>query len=326
MTRSGAPKDHVGCFHEAAYYGTEAEFLALVVPFLEGGVAAGEPTLASFAEPSIALIKREMGTPSGVTFIDRGMRYQSPVTTISADCAAFASYVAQGALQIRIVGEMPHAGTDMSWERWARYEAFVNYAYDDFPVWAMCPYDTRATPNRILDEVAATHRHLATSTGDHLPNSRYTEPGLFLRQRVAVMNPIELTPPGVELSDPTPAAARRAVTRLLHDSQIDLRAVEGLEIAVSEAVTNAVLHGRPPTVLRAWCPNPHSAVVTVTDSGPGVTDPFIGLLPGPSGGTGGRGLWIAHQTCADVSYRRDDAGFTVVLEAGTAPTPWSLTD
>ncbi|WP_396135249.1 hypothetical protein [Amycolatopsis sp. A133] len=59
-------------------------------------------------------------------------------------------------------------------------------------------------------------------------------------------------------------------------------------------------------------------VVSVHDAGEGPTDPFAGLLPADRT-TGGRGLWIAHQICSQVTLHRDDTGFTARLVAGR---PW----
>ena len=53
---------------------------------------------------------------------------------------------------------------------------------------------------------------------------------------------------------------------------------EGLILATSEAVANAIVHGQPPIVLRIWA-QPDRMTVTVTDTGAGPTDPFVGLLP-----------------------------------------------
>ena len=41
----GAPTGRAGFRHEAAPYGSDEEFLALAVPFLADGIAAGDPTL-----------------------------------------------------------------------------------------------------------------------------------------------------------------------------------------------------------------------------------------------------------------------------------------
>jgi anti-sigma regulatory factor (Ser/Thr protein kinase) len=63
-------------------------------------------------------------------------------------------------------------------------------------------------------------------------------------------------------------------------------------------------------------------VVSIHDSGPGPSDPFVGLLPRPrqplpdgQSAGGGRGLWITHQLCSHVSLLYDD-GFTIRLIAG----------
>ena len=45
--RSGAAAGHRGYFHEAAFYSSTEEFLAVVVPFLREGVAAGEPIVVT---------------------------------------------------------------------------------------------------------------------------------------------------------------------------------------------------------------------------------------------------------------------------------------
>jgi hypothetical protein len=39
--RTGAPRGQVGHFHEAGFYGSDAEFRALIVPFAEKGHRRG---------------------------------------------------------------------------------------------------------------------------------------------------------------------------------------------------------------------------------------------------------------------------------------------
>ena len=60
--------------------------------------------------------------------------------------------------------------------------------------------------------------------------------------------------------------------------RLPMRELDNLVFATHEAVTNALLHGRPPTVLRLWA-QPDRVTVTVTDTGPGPADPLVGLLP-----------------------------------------------
>jgi anti-sigma regulatory factor (Ser/Thr protein kinase) len=87
--------------------------------------------------------------------------------------------------------------------------------------------------------------------------------------------------------------------------------------ATHEAVTNALIHGRSPTLLRLWA-QPDRVTVTVTDTGPGPTDPLVGLLPpGPLNGPGPGprlGLWLSHQL-VDVAHRHHPDGYTIRLAA-----------
>jgi len=46
--RTGAAAGHTGYYHEAVCYGSDDDLLAVTLPFLLGGVAAGEPTVVSF--------------------------------------------------------------------------------------------------------------------------------------------------------------------------------------------------------------------------------------------------------------------------------------
>jgi two-component sensor histidine kinase len=87
-----------------------------------------------------------------------------------------------------------------------------------------------------------------------------------------------------------------------------------LLIGITEAVTNAQRHGRPPVTVRIWVA-PDRIVVTVHDTGHGPADPLAGLVPGPGSTPDrrlGMGLWVMHQLDLDIALRRTD-GFTVRL-------------
>jgi anti-sigma regulatory factor (Ser/Thr protein kinase) len=88
-------------------------------------------------------------------------------------------------------------------------------------------------------------------------------------------------------------------------------------VGVSEALANAIRHGRPPVELRAWAA-PKRVLVVVQDQGSGPTDPYAGYLPrrGDQVDTG-LGLWITHQVCSRVTLTHTHDGFTVRLVAGT---------
>ncbi|GAA3296538.1 hypothetical protein GCM10020218_080070 [Dactylosporangium vinaceum] len=154
--RSGPALGHSGLFHEAAFYGSDDEFLAVVVPFLRDGVAAGEPTVSLFGPHNQRLVRSVFGPDSGVEFIDGGRHYLRPASAIRRHRDMLTRYVDAGAVQIRIAGDVPHPGVGVPWEWWARYESAVNEVYDEFPMYGLCPYDTRTAPREILDDVQRT--------------------------------------------------------------------------------------------------------------------------------------------------------------------------
>ncbi|HEX2774623.1 MAG TPA: ATP-binding protein, partial [Micromonosporaceae bacterium] len=176
-------------------------------------------------------------------------------------------------------------------------------------------YNTRITPAPVLQDVARTHPRVATPDGKHVPSPSYREPTAYLREdRPLVLDPIQRTPPAINLTDPSPAQARRAV----YDADrghLPARDVEDLVVAVSETVGNALRHGRPPVLFHLWAGDDR-IVVSVSDGGDGPKDPFAGLLPASNGSVGGLGLWITYQSCNHVTMNRGPDTFTLRLTAG----------
>lgn len=314
VMRTGPATGHDGIFHEAAFYASDEEFLTVVLPFLLDGVAAGEPAVSIFGDHRQQLIRSAVGAGSGVVFIDGSHHYQRPAAAIRRHRDMLAGYVADGAAQIRVAGDVPHPGVGVPWEWWARYEAAANDVYDEFPMYGLCPYDTRIAPPEVLADVRRTHPHVVTADGHRQRSSTYDDPRHFLATAVTSWpDPVEAGPAACDLSDPSPAAARAAIGDLQRVAALGDDDLSGLLLSVSEVVTNALIHGRPPVRMRAWA-EPARIVVTVTDGGPGPDNPAAGLMP--AGGPGGLGLWLAHQMCAYVSLRRGPDGFTIRLVAG----------
>jgi anti-sigma regulatory factor (Ser/Thr protein kinase) len=302
----------------------------------------------------MTLVRAALANTTGLTFLKD--RYARPASVIRSNRELFAAHLTDGACRIRVASEVPHPGVGAPWEGWARYEAVVNRAYAEFPLWGLCAYDTRITPGPVLDDVARTHPYFAAADGHRInPRYQYQDPAEFLTQRPpSQADPVETaSPPIIDLTDPTPAAARDAVhtasmtrpdtvradrtapgtlqaeapqsappqreTPQRETPQLDATDVEHLVFAVSEAVTNALIHGRPPVRFRLWTA-PDRIVAMVTDRGDGPADPFAGLLPVTDTSSAGLGLWLTHQLCSHVTLDTTDDGFTVRLVVGT-PKP-----
>ncbi|MFI5495004.1 anti-sigma factor RsbA family regulatory protein [Actinoplanes sp. NPDC051859] len=313
--RTGAAAGHPGYFHAAVRYASDDELLTVAVPFLLGGIEAGEPTIVALGERTGSLIRDALPVGAKVDFLSGGAMYARPSAAIRSYRDLLAGHVADGAGQIRIIGEVPTESLGTTWDWWARYESAINHAYDEFPLWSMCAYDTRTTPEAVLSDVARTHPRFAVPGGRHEDSVAYTDPRLYLgEQRPPVPDPLQAEEPTVLLEAPTPSSARRAV----HDADrggVPADDVDDLVVAVSEAVTNALRYGTAPVRLRVWG-GADRIVVTVTDAGTGPKNPFAGLLPATGTATGGRGLWIAHQACAHVAAAGDDEGWTIRMIAG----------
>jgi anti-sigma regulatory factor (Ser/Thr protein kinase) len=327
--RTGSARDATGNFHEAGFYNSDAEFLALIHPFVTEGLAAGEPVVIGYDERKCNLLRATLRCPEQVAFIEDTSLYASPARAIEAYRQQFERHVAAGAEQIRIAGDVPHEGNGGRFAGWDRYESAVNAVWQEYPVWSRCLYDATTVHDDVRDVVVRTHRRLVTPDGGATASPHYQDVAEF----VGLPPPpdsLEATTPSVRLGDASLKRTRRCVADAAREC-LDAAAFDELGFALSEAVINAQSYGHPPVAVRVWTA-PHRVVVHVHDTGPGPPDPLTGLVPVPEGTSGaGLGLWLSHQLReVDVSLLTDAAGFTVRLRAGsppTAPNPvggWSL--
>ena len=311
--RTGAARGQVGHFHEAGFYGSDAEFRALIVPFAEEGIAAGEPVIIGYDDRKNGLLRSWLTDPSAVDFIgDKGL-YATPAGAIATYRRLFEFHAAMGAGQIRVAGDVPHPGNGGRFEGWDRYESAVNTVWEDFPVWGRCLYNTTTTPAEVLDIVERTHPRIVSPSGKRRANSRYQDALVFEGLPYAP-DPLEASTPLVELVNRSAADARHALAQIAR-GRIPAITLQDLLIGVTEAVTNSQRHGRPPTTVRIWAA-PDRIVVTVHDTGHGPADRLAGLVPAPSRTLDqrlGLGLWVTHQLDIDVALRHTDDGFTVRL-------------
>jgi anti-sigma regulatory factor (Ser/Thr protein kinase) len=313
VMRTGTARGQAGYVHEAGFYGSDAEFRALIVPFAEEGIAAGEPVIIGYDDRKSDLLRSWLSDPSAVEFLGDKSLYATPARTIATYRQLFEFHVAMGAEQIRIAGDVPHRGNGGRFEGWDRYESAINTVWQDFPVWALCLYDTATTSAAVLDIVERTHPHIVSPSGARRASTRYQD-ALAFEGLPYAPDPLEDTPPVAELVNRSAAEARRALTQAGRGRVPDT-VLQDLLIGATEAITNAQRHGRPPVTVRIWTA-PDRVVVTVHDTGQGPADRMAGLIPAPDSTSDrrlGMGLWVMHQLDLDVALRHAGAGFTVRL-------------
>jgi len=317
VMRTGAARGHVGHFHEAGFYASDDEFAALIVPFVEEGVAAGEPVIIGYDDRKAGLLRSWLADPSAVEFIGDQSLYATPARAIATYRRLFEFHLAMGATQIRIAGDVPHPGNGGRFEGWDRYEWAVNTAWQDFPVWGRCLYDTTTAPQAVLDIVERTHPRLVSPSGHRRASEHYQRAPVF-DALPPVPDPLEASTPMVELIG-CPAAAARHALALIGRGRVADATLADLITGVSEAVSNALRHGQPEVTVRIWA-TPDRVVVSVHDPGPGPADPLAGLVPtAHSTSDRGLGLWVMHQLDIETALIHTSDGFTVRLRAGTMP-------
>lgn len=319
--RTGAARGRAGQFHEVGFYGSDAEFRALIVPFAEEGIAAGEPVIIGYDDRKNSLLRSWLTDPSAVKFLGDKSLYATPARTIATYRRLFERHVAVGAAQIRIAGDVPHPGNGGRFEGWDRYESAINTVWQDFPVWARCLYDTATAPAAVLDVAERTHPLIVSPSGDRRAGHRYQDVSVFEALPYAP-DSLEDSTPVVQLVNRSAADARQALTQAGR-GRVSAATLQDLLIGVTEAVSNTQRHGRPPATVRIWTA-PDRIVVTVHDVGHGPADRLAGLVPASGGASDrrlGMGLWLMHQLDIDVSLRHAVNGFTVRLRtSGPAAT------
>ena len=108
---------------------------------------------------------------------------------------------------------MPHAGNGGSFTGWDRFESALNTIWGSAPLWGLCLYDSATAPAEVLDIIERTHPRILSLSGEHRRGERYQASSEFEGLPVRP-DPLESTPPLVELVDRTAAEARHALESL----------------------------------------------------------------------------------------------------------------
>ncbi|MDT7581246.1 MAG: hypothetical protein QOK35_2510 [Pseudonocardiales bacterium] len=303
-----------GFRHELFLHRSTDEMLEFVVPFARDGVAAGEPTLLLVRPRTAAALRRAVGHSPHVTILSALGRPGRGAADLRAADALLAGHTAP-ASRVRFLNQEPVV-PEVHRHEWRRVEAAVNLGLSHHDAWMVCVYDRRPLDDGMVDDLHATHDCVGHA-GEHRPNDRYQDPVDFISKHMdAPPDPVEESAPSAQLLDPSPATARAAVGAFAISSKLPAHEVENIVLATHEAVSNADRHGRPPVVLRLWV-RPGRLTVTVTDTGLGPSNPFLGLLPPDHPNGTGLGLWISHQL-VDMTHRRHRDGYTVRMTATRA--------
>ena len=301
---------HRGFVHQALIYGSDEEFVGVALPFVEEGIAAGEPTLVAAQRRNVENLREGLGAAAGATLLSVEEWYETSARTRDK----FARWAMErvGSDRVRLIGEPPWAiGDEVQVRDWARHESVVNVAFDGMPVTFVCPYDSRVLPDEVVAHAHGTHPEIVSGSGTSA-SPTYQDPREFCRRldssvranRGAIV--AEITFDRSDLP-----AVRRAVESVAAGAGLPPERVEEMVVAVNEVATNAVIHGRSPARLRIW-DDGGALVFEVSDRGEGIRDVLAGQLTPSATGLSGRGLWLTRLLSDAVEIQSGD-GCTVSI-------------
>ena len=301
--------------HGAAVVGTDDELLAAALPFLDEGLRAGDLVVLTCLPETVGLVTEALG--------ERGRRMESePRASMlgarAPDALEMASRFQQraegsGSGRLRVLAGIDFGDDPADWREGQRYESVTNRLLTD-AVSALCLYDSRRLPARVVDSAVATHPHLF-SDGRWTPSPGFEDPGAYIRSLPLPRAPVEDGAPVFSVDDArTLAGLRHQLGAVLAALVADREQREDLHLGAAEIAANAFRHGVRPVSARVWADGDR-IICVIGDRGTSYGDPFSGFTPahGPDLSRGGMGLWLARKLWDHVDVLPTPEGLSVRL-------------
>ena len=308
---TGEPGAPARFSHEALLYTDTDSFLAGVLPFLREGLREDEDIYVVVDEPTIDVLRRELGRAADrIVFDDMARIGANPARIIPA-WKDFVEHRRPGA-PIRGIGEpIWNSRTAAEVVECQRHEALLNIAFEttkDFRL--LCSYDAATLDAAVLAEAHHTHPIIVDGDATH-PSLTFGTSRLSARRfEDPLAEPADS--PHVLAFTGTQLQAVRAFTREVATAYgLAAERMTDLVLAVNEIATNSIRHGGGGGVLRMWAEN-GSLVSEVADSGV-IDEPFLGLVRPKLDQEGGHGVWLATQLCDLIQIRSYPTGSAVRL-------------
>jgi anti-sigma regulatory factor (Ser/Thr protein kinase) len=297
-----------GFRHEAFFYAGEREFVAGATGFLREAVWAGEPVLVVVSARKIDLLRRQLETDAGkVRFADMEDVGTNPARIIPA----WTDFVCEHeGRPLRGIGEPIWA--ERSAEELVecqRHESLLNVAFaGDFDFTLLCPYDTTALDEDVVDEARRSHplirrRGVQSTSDDYVGTERLQGP---------FSTPLPEPPDGCldrEFRSGSLGGLRSLVWREAMSAGLGEGRAADAVAAVNEVASNSLRHGGGQGVLQIWR-TADTFVCQVSDAGR-LEEPLVGRTRPRVEARGGRGLWMVNQLCELVQVRSFSTGTTV---------------
>jgi hypothetical protein len=301
--------------HQACIYHSDQQFLQMAVPFVQEGLARGEPVLTVTTPANLELVSSALGAQGGeVDYAESAYFGRRPPQRV----AAFHRYWKRHAAgrhggQVRVIAEPVWAGRSArEIAAWTRMEAALNVTLADTSIFMICPYDTRIVSPGIIADSARTHpARMDGSRSSMSPD--YADPAAFARSCDAGLLPAP--PAGAaafrfegNLRGLRQFIACRAAAHGLSRDRAAMLVQAGGEVG-SYLKGGAALSA----TVRTW-EQPGAVVCDFCQPLGRISDPFLGLRPAELEPASGDGLWLSSQICDLIEIRSAAGGCTIRLQ------------
>ncbi len=300
--------------HVAAPFGSDREYLALVLPRVRAALADGQNVLVITGQDRLALLREGLGPDAGAIDTAPADRwYDHPARALNAvlDYARD-----RRGRRVLIIGDQRWQDrTTRETREWIRCESIGNRVLATVHGTGLCLYDRRTTPPEVMAAMYRPHPYTLTphraASGPPRRNDGYVPPESMLLE--GDDKPFDDPPVWSEtiaFGLPTLKRLRDFVAARARRAGMPGERVSALILCVAEIAANAVEHGGGRGVASIW-EDDGEIICEIFDTGGGLKNAHPGYLPPPEGSPRGYGLWLARQTC-DLMEIRAAQGVTRV--------------
>jgi len=294
--------------HEAFFYAGDEQFLEGTTAFVQAAVRADEPVLVVVSARKIDLLRTCLKADADkVRFADMDDIGLNPARIIPA----WAEFVEEHATRpMRGIGEPIWAERSAAeLVECQRHESLLNVAFAGVTGFTlMCPYDTSALGQDVVDEACHSHPILRRD------GSEWASPGYLGVDTLAGPFSAPLPEPPIPTIDLVFQAGslpglRALVEREAAHAGFDRAQAADMVTAVNELASNSLRHAGGWGVLRVW--HTEDAVICEVSDDGHIDEPLVGRRRPQVGDKSGRGLWMVNQLCELVQVRSTPMGTTV---------------
>jgi anti-sigma regulatory factor (Ser/Thr protein kinase) len=291
--------------HEAVFYAGPEAFLDRVAPFVEEGVAAGEPVMVALEAPKLRALSERLGAAAErVELVDMGDVGPNPACIIPA----WRDFVAGRSGPLRGIGEPIWPGrSPAELVECQCHEALLNRAFADTDGFHLvCPYDVAHLDREVIEEAERSHPWVGAAESARYRGADGAPPQLSAPLPDAPGLPAEHA-----ITWDTLAGIRALVAEHARQAGVSELRIGDLVLATHEVATNSIRHGGGEGTLRVWHED-DMVVCEVRDRGR-LVQPLAGRSRPELENGDGWGLWLANQLCDLVQIRTLPDGNVVRL-------------